>query len=101
MSDFCGYTECVGCIAEAGHDLTTHFTIHTVYWHYERTSNELLVRVSSLGTFFACTIEVIDSVLHCTLQTKVRGVASGQSAVFYDGDFVIGGGIIQEDPLPS
>lgn len=30
-----------------------------------------------------------------------KGVAPGQSAVFYEGDDVIGGGIIQRQPLPS
>jgi len=32
---------------------------------------------------------------------RAKGVAPGQSAVFYEGDDVIGGGIIQrEDPRP-
>jgi tRNA-specific 2-thiouridylase len=30
----------------------------------------------------------------------VKGVAPGQSAVFYEGDDVIGGGIIQRNELP-
>jgi tRNA-specific 2-thiouridylase len=30
---------------------------------------------------------------------NVKGIAPGQSAVFYDGDDVIGGGIIQRNPV--
>jgi tRNA-specific 2-thiouridylase len=32
---------------------------------------------------------------------EVKGVAPGQSAVFYEGDDVIGGGIIQRPAIPT
>jgi tRNA-specific 2-thiouridylase len=32
---------------------------------------------------------------------EVKGVAPGQSAVFYEGDDVVGGGIIQRPVLPT
>jgi tRNA-specific 2-thiouridylase len=34
-------------------------------------------------------------------EEAVKGIAPGQSAVFYEGDDVIGGGIIQSAPLPA
>jgi tRNA-specific 2-thiouridylase len=40
------------------------------------------------------TITQEDNKLRCDFDQPVSAVTSGQSAVFYDGDDVIGGGII-------
>ncbi len=37
-----------------------------------------------------------DSTYEITFEANVQGIASGQSAVFYEGDDVVGGGIIKE-----
>lgn len=42
-----------------------------------------------------------DGMLRVDFYDPAKGVAPGQSAVFYEGDDVIGGGIIQRYPAPS
>jgi tRNA-specific 2-thiouridylase len=37
-----------------------------------------------------------DDQVHCTFHEPVFGITAGQAAVFYDGDTVLGGGIIAE-----
>lgn len=80
-------------VAENGKDMNTTFTINQLHWQQEPVKN-MLVRVSSLGTLYACQIDIQDSLATCTLQEPVRGLAPGQSAVFYKHSVVIGGGII-------
>jgi len=41
-----------------------------------------------------------DGGIHTIFNAPVKGIAPGQSAVFYEGDDVIGGGIIQRPPVP-
>ena len=51
------------------------------------------VRYNDKGTM--SKIRNVDDLLEVEFYANVRGVAPGQSAVFYEGDDVIGGGIIQ------
>ena len=50
------------------------------------------VRYQDKGTL--STVNVDDGMLKVEFKANVRGVAPGQSAVFYEGDDVVGGGII-------
>ena len=51
------------------------------------------VRYSHKGD--RCLIEKVENnLLKCTFDTPVRAITSGQAAVFYDGEYVLGGGII-------
>lgn len=83
-------------VAENGKDMSPTFTISQLHWQQQPTKH-MLVRVSSLGTFYHCTVELQDSFAKCTLEKPVRGLAPGQSAVFYNSGVVVGGGIITTD----
>ncbi len=51
------------------------------------------IRYAHKGTL--CTIEKVDEdTLHCTFDEPVRAVTKGQAVVFYDGEYVLGGGTI-------
>lgn len=51
------------------------------------------VRYRDMGTL--STLDGTDNAVDVHFMANVRGIAPGQSAVFYEGDDVIGGGIIQ------
>lgn len=43
-----------------------------------------------------CTIRQIgEDLVECRFREKVRAVTPGQAVVFYDGDYVVGGGTIR------
>lgn len=51
------------------------------------------IRYNHGGEF--CTLEKLpDGRLHCFFENPVRAAAPGQAAVFYDGEYVLGGGTI-------
>lgn len=51
------------------------------------------IRYAHKGTM--CTIEKTgEDTVHCTFEEPVRAVTKGQAVVFYDGEFVLGGGTI-------
>lgn len=55
---------------------------------------EVTSAVRYQGKGVLSTIESVDDQIKVNFHANVRGVAPGQSAVFYEGDDVIGGGII-------
>lgn len=60
------------------------------------------VRVRHLGEFYRASVSFLNnerSKVRVVCENPVFGVAPGQSAVFYDGDTVIGGGIIHNRVL--
>lgn len=54
------------------------------------------VRLRYRGPLVDCTIAINDGHAIVTLKEEQRAIAAGQSAVLYDGDRVVGGGIISE-----
>lgn len=52
------------------------------------------IRYKDQGTL--STIQQLDNRMHVTFHAPVKAVAPGQSAVFYEGDDVIGGGFIEK-----
>jgi tRNA-uridine 2-sulfurtransferase len=57
------------------------------------------VRYRDAGTM--ATLTSVGNDIYAEFQANVKGVAPGQSAVFYEGDDVVGGGIIQASSLAS
>lgn len=52
------------------------------------------IRYNHAGEF--CTIEKIgEDLVECRFEEKVRAATPGQAVVFYDGDHVLGGGVIE------
>ncbi len=54
-----------------------------------------MVRYNSFATL--STIELQENTARVDFHANVKGIAPGQSAVFYDGDDVVGGGVIQRN----
>jgi tRNA-specific 2-thiouridylase len=58
------------------------------------TAKKLQVRTRYRAPLVDCTISVSPDTVAVLLTDEVRAITAGQSAVFYDGDRVVGGGII-------
>jgi tRNA-specific 2-thiouridylase len=70
------------------------------YTSLEGTTEALTrIRYKDKGTL--STIEQLGNNMKVTFHQPVTAVAPGQSAVFYDGNDVIGGGFIAKEPLPD
>jgi tRNA-uridine 2-sulfurtransferase len=84
-------------VTKAGQDMKSTFTMNSLHWINEApATNELTVRVSSLGTMHPCALVAQGEDGTVQLTKPVRGLAAGQSAVFYSGTTVLGGGIITQ-----
>lgn len=55
---------------------------------------ELLGKIRYSQQKSPCILEEKDGIVYCTFKDKQRAITPGQSAVFYDRDYVFGGGII-------
>ncbi|MEK9151372.1 MAG: tRNA 2-thiouridine(34) synthase MnmA [Patescibacteria group bacterium] len=61
------------------------------------TKKELQVKVRHGAKIYPATIEYMESnMLEVMLKEKDQGLAAGQFAVFYDGEYCLGGGVIVE-----
>ena len=88
----------VGFGAETYRD---QFTITDINWLSRIRNQEsgiredIRVRIRHGGKLIPVSLFIRDSLFEIRLSEPQRGVAAGQSAVFYVGDTVIGGGVIQ------
>lgn len=70
-------------------------TLTDVHWiNGIPTKLKLQVRARYRAALVDCEIELSKTTLRVILKDEIRAITPGQSAVFYDGDHVVGGGII-------
>lgn len=75
-----------------------HYTIsNCVWWSEPAEACEYAVRIRHLGELLPCRLEQVNNGVWQVnlLGDAHRGVAAGQHAVLYDGDLVLGGGVLQ------
>ncbi|MBP9827309.1 tRNA 2-thiouridine(34) synthase MnmA [Candidatus Saccharibacteria bacterium] len=75
----------------------SHYDITNCHWWADPDlSREYQVRIRHLGELLACSLEKMsdDAYRIHLVGDSHRGVASGQHAVLYDGDLVLGGGVL-------
>ena len=77
--------------------LTTKVEVERVNWisgHVPEGSISVAAKLRYTPKMSACTVTATQDGAELVFQEPQRAVTSGQSAVFYDGDVVLGGGII-------
>ncbi len=75
------------------------FVVGSVNWiSGERPSkNKLKVKIRHGENFYNCQLDFIKgNKIRVELNKADRGIAAGQYAVFYDGEYCLGGGVIEE-----
>jgi tRNA (5-methylaminomethyl-2-thiouridylate)-methyltransferase len=76
------------------------FKVGKLNWISETSpeKNELKVKIRHGSNKYNSTVELLNGYsVKVTLDEPDRGIAPGQFAVFYDGDFCLGGGVILQD----
>ncbi len=74
------------------------FTVDDLHWIVEKPqTNELQVKVRHGEVFYNAHVTPDGEKLHVTIDRSDQGLAAGQFAVFYDGDYCLGCGVIQEN----
>lgn len=75
----------------------SQFTVGPVHWiAREPKSGSLQTKVRHSPHLAPCQIRALgDQRWEVTLQEKDQGIAPGQSAIFYDGEICLGGGVIE------
>ncbi len=69
-------------------------SINNINMFDERKSFDAIVKLRYRNPGVACHVEIENTAAKITLKKPVLGVASGQAAVFYEGERLIGGGWI-------
>lgn len=75
---------------------TGQITLENVHWiaHLPAPGRTLHARVRHLGQFYPVTLQSTGGVTTVTALEAIKSASPGQSLVIYDGDNVLGGGII-------
>jgi tRNA-specific 2-thiouridylase len=71
--------------------------VNEINWINKKTFNfplQCAVQVRHQHEPVKCTITIEDKAFKVIFNDKIRAIAPGQSAVFYDNDICLGGGII-------
>ena len=73
------------------------FTVADLHWINEPPSKtELQTKVRHSPRLEPCEVKLLDGArAEVRLKTKDQGIAPGQSAVFYDGEYCLGTGVIE------
>jgi tRNA (5-methylaminomethyl-2-thiouridylate)-methyltransferase len=73
------------------------FTVANLHWINEAPNkSELQTKVRHSPRLEPCSVRMLDADrCEVTLQNKDQGIAPGQSAVFYDGEYCLGNGVIE------
>jgi tRNA-specific 2-thiouridylase len=69
-------------------------SVHQLNWHSEFRAGNCAVRIRYRQPKVAAVLESRPGGLGLRFAAPQRGVAAGQSAVFYDGERILGGGVI-------
>jgi tRNA-uridine 2-sulfurtransferase len=64
-------------------------------WLAQAPSGPCSVQLRAHGEVYGCVVEPVGDQLRITLDTPAKGVATGQTAVLYDGDLVLGSATIE------
>ena len=85
-------------VASSGADLGSKVHASSLNWIAwtppENEEIELEARINSLGTHRKGILKVSKGIAHFTFLDPVRGIAPGQSLVIYQGEEILGGGLI-------
>lgn len=77
----------------------THFTVADVHWiaGHPPSKLDLLTKVRHSPKLEQCTLRAREKGRwEVKLAAKDQGIAPGQSAIFYDGEYCLGGGVIED-----
>jgi tRNA-specific 2-thiouridylase len=69
------------------------------YEHLPQSGIEALTKIRYRDAGTIGTVRPVGADLEVVFHANVKGIAPGQSAVFYEGDDVVGGGIIMGSSL--
>ena len=81
-------------VAPSGEDMGNRLTMHTLRWVDTAPKTVSYARISSLGEKHTGILEYNGDQGTFAFKEPVRGIAAGQSIVFYQEEEVLGGGVI-------
>ena len=77
--------------------LLSEFYVENLVWHYpEKKITKATVQTRHHAPELKCALQYLeDDLIKVTLEKPYAEISAGQSAVFYDGEYVMGGGVIR------